>query len=412
MIDCERVRKDFPELGSGLVYLDSAASTLKPKPVVDSMKEFALRRYSNVHRGTYKLAVEATRIYEEAHRVIAEFIGAKRWEEIVFTYNTTHAINLVAWTLVYNGVLKRGDEILVTEAEHHSNLLPWAAAARAVGARLRILPVDPQGIPVWEDIDEYITDRTRVVAFHLASNVTGAKAPVEEVSRAARSRGAIIVVDGAQGVPHFPIDVNSMNIDFLAFSGHKMLGPTGIGVLWGRLELLEDLEPPWQGGGQIRDVRVVGDTVAVDWDEPPWKFEPGTPPIVEAVGLTEAVRYLEKLGMSNVESHESELVRELYEWLGEIRGVKPVGPPPSQHPRTGVVSFTLEGLTPDAVSVYLASRGIAVRAGLHCAHPLHYALGLYEGTIRASLYIYNCSRDAEALVSSVESLVKLIGKTG
>ena len=222
------------------------------------------------------------------------------------------------------------------------------------------------------------------------------------------------MADGAQGVPHFPVDVSGLGVDMLAFSGHKMLGPTGIGVLWARLDLLQELDPPWAGGGQARKLALPPSgggyrQPSVEWEDPPWKFEPGTPPIIEAIGLSEAVRYLERLGMANVEAHEAALTRELYEALREIPGVRLVGPPPTMHPRTGVVSFTLDGLTPDAVSLYLGARGIAVRSGLHCAHPLHRALGLDEGTVRASLYIYNCLGDVEKLVDALHSLTRISG---
>lgn len=401
ILDCERIRADFPSLREGLVFLDSAASTLKPVQVVEAMSSFALERYANVHRGAYRLSVEATRAYEEAREVVASFIGALP-EEVVFTYNATDALNRVALALALNRVVVGGDEIIVTEAEHNSNLLPWFNLSRLTGATLKIVPVDERGVPRWDRLLSSITGRTRLVAVGHVSNVTGAVAPVREIAREARRVGALLVVDGAQSVPHMPVDVRELGADFLAFSGHKMLGPTGIGVLWARRDLLEELDPPVAGGGTVRDVSSQAGALTVVWEDPPAKFEAGTPPVIEAVGLRAAVEYLAGIGMERVEAHERALARELAKALEDL-GARVIGPPPGE--RSGIVSFTIPGVDPDAVGARLSAKGIAVRTGLHCAYLLHKRLGLHRGTVRASLYIYNCPRDVEKLVEAVREIM-------
>lgn len=403
MLSCDDVRSEFPALRGGLVFLDSAASTLKPARVVEAMRAFALERYANVHRGLYRLSLEATRAYEEAHRVVASLIGA-RSEEIVFTSGTTASIQLAAELLASNGILQSGDEIVTSVAEHHSNLLPWARIARRVGARLRLIPVDGRGRPRWDLLDEYMSGRARVVAVGHVSNVTGYESPIREIARTAHRHGAIVVVDGAQSVPHMPISVEELGADMLAFSGHKMLGPTGIGVLWIRGGLARSLEPPLGGGGTVSRVRVRGEQVEVEWEEPPLRFESGTPPIIEAVGLAEAARMLMEVGLERVAAHERELVGAVLEELSRIPGVGIVGPE-SPEERRGIVSFTVEGMDPDLVGASLSRRGIAVRTGLHCAHPLHDALGLPGGSVRASLYLYNCPGDVEALARALRAFL-------
>lgn len=408
MLDCVAIREDFEVIGKeGIAYLDNAASTLKPRQVIEAIAEFMRGSYANVHRGVHRLSVKASEAYESAHEVVAKFIGAGSWEEVVFLRNTTEASQLLIETLVANGVIGKGDEVVLTEAEHHSILLPWLRAVRRVGARPRILPVDDEGVPEWGMLDEFLSERTRAVVFAHVSNVTGYVTDVKEVVRRARSVGALVVLDAAQSVPHMPFDVKELGIDFAMFSGHKMLGPTGIGVLWGRADLLRELEPPLGGGGTVRDVRLVGSEAEVAWDDPPWRFEAGTPPIIEAVGLTEAVNYLRRLGMGNVARHERELTALALKKITEIEGIEVVGPKdPSR--RHGIVSFVIEGHNPDTIGVWLDVRRIAVRTGKHCAHPLHHRLGL-EGTVRASFYIYNCVDDVERLISALREYVARYG---
>lgn len=404
MLDCSSLRPLFPALHGGLVFLDSAASTLKPRPVLDAMHEFALNKYANVHRGSYRLSVEATEAYEEAHRIVERFIGAREGE-VVFTGNTTSSMHLAALLSLWNGVIKPGSRVVVPLDAHHSTLLPWARAAERAGASLSLVPVDGEGVPRWEVLDELLGegDVSVVVVTHV-SNVTGYESPVREIAARAKRQGALVVVDSAQGVPHLPVNVNHLGADMIAFSGHKMLGPTGIGVLWIRRELAESLEPPLGGGGTVEEVRVEGGRLLVEWEEPPLKFESGTPPIIEAVGLAAAVEILEGLGMEEVARHEAELVRMLMEELTMLRGVELVGPRDAWR-RRGIVSFTVRGWEPGMIGAMLGVRNIAVRAGRHCAHPLHHALGRPEGSVRVSFYIYNCPGDVEALVSALREIL-------
>ncbi|MEB3825090.1 MAG: cysteine desulfurase [Desulfurococcales archaeon] len=407
MLDPAIVRNDFPELkASSIAFLDNAASTLKPLKVIDAMREFSLTRYANVHRGVYKLSMEASIAYDKAREKVASFIKADP-REVVFTYNSTDSLRRLALILLHNKIIREGDEILVTQAEHHSNMLPWRGLALLVGARLRVLPVDSEGVPRWDLVDEYLSDRTKIVAFAHVSNVTGSIAPVRIVADKARDAGALVVLDSAQGAPHLEIDVKKLGVDFMVFSGHKMLGPTGIGVLWMRRELSEELEPLLGGGGTIKDVRQSGPAVDVEWEEPPFKWEPGTPPIIESIGLSAAVEYLESIGMDSVTRYEEELTKALFDLLSDrLKEKITILGPRDPGRRLGIVSFTLEGYTPDAVGLYLSTRGIAVRTGKHCAHPLHYALGASQGSVRASLYLYNTLEDIEKLVSSLQSIAK------
>ncbi|MCE4621614.1 MAG: cysteine desulfurase [Desulfurococcales archaeon] len=406
MPSCEEIRKDFPELETGIAYLDSAASSLKPRAVVEAMREFTYRTYANVHRGVYKLSLEASRAYEDAHEVVAKFIGARSWEEVIFTTNTTYAMNMAAMALLLNGRITRGSNIVITEGDHHSNILPWITAAKLAGAEVRVIPVNEEGVPRWEMLEELIDERTAVVAAGHVSNVTGYRAPVERIARIAHSVDALVVVDGAQSVPHMPVNVYDLGIDMLAFSGHKMMGPTGIGVLWGRKDLLEELDPPFTGGGTVKLVEPPPEGPGlprINWEDLPWKFEAGTPPIIEAVGLSAAVEYLERIGMEWIERHEYELTDYTMRLLGELEEVRIVGPrDPSR--RIGIVSFVYSDIPPDTVGAYLSSRGVAVRTGLHCAHMLHLRLGLRMGSVRASFYAYNCKDDVERLY---EALVEL-----
>ncbi len=410
MLDCGAIREDFEIiLKEGITYLDNAASTLKPRQVIEAMSKFMKESYANVHRGVHRLSVKASIAYESAHEVIAKFIGADSWEEVIFLRNTTEASQLLSETLTTNGIIKEGDEIVLSEAEHHAILLPWIRAAKRVGAKPRIVPVDGEGVPRWDMLNEFLSEKTKAIVFAHVSNVTGYVTDVKEIVRKAKSVGALVVLDAAQSVPHMSINVRELGIDFALFSGHKMLGPTGIGVLWGRADLLRELEPPLGGGGSVRDVILANGGVEVEWDDPPWKFEAGTPPIVEAVGLAEAVAYLEKLGMNNVARHEKELTARALAEMSRISGVKIVGPKDPDR-RHGIISFVIEGHNSDTVGAWLDTKKIAVRTGKHCAHPLHHRLGL-DGTVRASFYIYNCVDDVERLVSALREYVARYGSS-
>ncbi|MEM1873697.1 MAG: cysteine desulfurase [Acidilobaceae archaeon] len=401
---CEKVREDFPELSRRkVVYLDSTASSLKPRRVIEAMAEFMSYSYANVHRGVYTLSLEASRAYDEAHEVVARFIGARDWREVVFTKSTTEAMQLLAQTFIHNRIVKQGDEVILTEAEHNSTLLPWYRAAKSAGARVKLVPVDEEGVPRWSLLESMVSEKTRAVVFAHVSNVTGYVSDVRRIARIAHSVGAYVVVDGAQSVPHLKTRVYELEADFLAFSGHKMLGPTGIGVLWGRLDILEDLENPLGGGDTVKNVTLAGEDLIIEWEDLPMRFEAGTPPIVEAVGLAEAVRYLESLGMESVEEHDRELTRLALRELEEIEEVKIVGPRDPQK-KTSIVAFNVGSVAPDLVGLWLDSMGIAVRTGRHCAHVLHQRLGLPLGSVRASFYVYNCREDVYALSEALRKL--------
>lgn len=409
IILCLAPREDFPEIiDRGVIYLDSAASTLKPRQVIEAMARFAMYSYSNVHRGVYGLSIEASKAYEDSHEDVARFIGG-RWDEIVFVRNTSEAIQLAVLTLMFNGYIQKGDEIIATQADHLSLILPLARIARFIGAKLRIIPTTAEGLPAWDLLPNIISKRTRIVAFSHKSNVTGYTSDAKQIARIAHEHGAIVIADGAQSVPHMKIDVKSLGADFLAFSGHKMLGPTGIGVLWGRIDLLEKLEPPLGGGGTVRRVRLVGEDLDILWEEPPWRFETGTPPIIEAIGLSEAVRYLERIGMDRIHEHERTLTRLTLRSLEELDDrIKIIGPMDPDK-RIGIVTFTLKGSSPEAIGMWLDKKRIAVRTGLHCAHALHDGLGYSDGSVRASFYLYNCESDIEALIKAINDYIKTSG---
>jgi cysteine desulfurase/selenocysteine lyase len=398
-LDVESLRKDFPIFetqvhGKPLIYLDSASSSQKPRQVVDRMVRFYETEYANVHRGVYDLSERATAAYEGARAICARFVGARDPRSIIFTRGTTEGINLVRFTWARANV-KAGDEILVTEMEHHSNLVPWQLLAQEVGASLRHLPVDDEGLLRTDLLDEYITDRTKVVAVSLMSNVLGTINPVRALADAAHAAGARIVVDAAQAAPHIPIDVNELDVDFLAYSSHKMLGPTGAGALYGRLDLLEEM-PPFHGGGEmIREVFPDHST----WAEVPHKFEAGTPNIAQAVGMGAAVEYLEGLGMDNVRAHEKEMVDYGISKLEEA-GAKVYGPKDISI-RGGVASFNLDEVHPHDMATILDQEGLCIRAGHHCAQPLMRVLGV-PATARASFYVYNTPDEIDALVGALD----------
>ena len=397
----QETRADFPILerivnGHPLIYLDSAASSQRPRSVMEAMTRYYERSHSNVHRSIHTLGEEATELYETARDRVQRFINAPSREEIVFTRNTTDGINLLAEALARR--LVPGDEILITELEHHSNIIPWQMAARDHGAVVKAVPVTADGQLDLEAFGRLLNPRTRIFAFAHVSNVLGTIIPVAQLARRAREVGALTVVDGAQAIPHLPVDIVALDCDFYAFSAHKMLGPTGLGVLYGRRALLDDLEPARGGGEMIKEVWVD----RAQWNDLPWRFEPGTPPIAEAVGLTAAIEYLEKLGMERVAQHEGALTRQAMEVLGGIPGVKLYGPPASE-PRGAVVAFTVRNLHPHDVAALLDAEGVAVRAGHHCAQPLMRCLGVV-GTSRASFSVFNSPEDVQALGRAVIGL--------
>ena len=397
----ETTRGDFPILdrivnGHRLVYLDSAASSQKPRTVIEAMTRYYETSHANVHRSIHTLGEEATALYETARDRVQRFIGAGSRAEVVFTRGTTDGINLVADAL--GRTLRPGDEILITELEHHSNIIPWQMAARGRGVTVRAVPVGADGMLDLDAFERLLGPRTRVVAFAHVSNVLGTITPVAQMCARARSVGAITVLDGAQAAPHLPLDMLALGCDFYAFSSHKMLGPTGIGVLWGRLAALEALEPTRGGGEMIKEVWID----RARWNDLPWRFEPGTPPIAEAVGLTAAVEYLEKLGMEHVAEHERALARQAVEQLQVVPGVTVYGPSAAID-RGAVVAFSVAGLHPHDVAALLDQEGIAVRAGHHCAQPLMHRYGI-TGTARASFSVYSSSEDISLLAHAVAAL--------
>ncbi len=405
MIDTKAIRKDFPILarkinGKRLVYLDNAATTQKPRQVIDAIKEYYEKHNSNVHRAVHTLSGEATELYDKAHEKAASFINAEGCEEIVFTKNATESLNTVANH--FAKTLRKGDEIVLSRMEHHSNLVPWQNAARISGARIKYADIDKTGELSIGQIKELITKKTKVVAVTHASNVLGTINNAREIAEVAHDKGAVVAVDGAQSVPNMPVDVKKIGCDFLAFSAHKMLGPTGIGVLYGRKELLDKMEPLTFGGDMISEVTFE----SASWNELPWKFEAGTPNIAGAAGFSAAIDYLKKIGMDNVREHELQLTRYAMKRLSGVEGLEIYGP--SAEKRTGVVSFNIKGAHPHDVSTILDGEGIAVRGGHHCAMPLMGLLGI-QGSARASFYIYNTKDEIDSLILALSKVGKIMG---
>lgn len=401
--DVDEVRKDFPifERRVGdypLTYLDSANTSQKPRQVVDTIADFYLHHNANVARAMHQLGIEATAAYEGARARIADFIGATGPDEIIFTRNATEALNLAANTLAGRGDgLRPGDEIVVTEMEHHSNIVPWQLVCQRTGATLRWFTVTPDGQLDLEAAERegLINERTKVVSVGWVSNVVGTINPVRRIADAAHAVGAVMVADGAQGVPLLVTDVAELGVDLLAFTGHKICGPTGIGVLYGRRDLLAEL-PPFLGGGEmIEVVEMSGSTYA----DPPQRFEAGTPPIAQAIGLGAAIDYVSALGMANVAAHERQIVEYALGQLRNVEGVHILGSDQAQG-RGGAISFVLDGVHPHDVMQLLDSRGVAVRGGHHCARPLHTRLGI-QSSIRASAYLYTTTTEIDALVEAL-----------
>ena len=397
----EQTRADFPILrrivhGQPLVYLDSAASSQKPRQVLEAMQSYYEQTHANVHRSIHTLGEEATEVYEAARDAVRVFIGARFREEIIFTRGTTDGINVVARALALT--LKPGDEVLVTEMEHHSNLIPWQMICRERGAVVKAVPVVGEGVLDQDAFGRLLSPRTRLVALAHVSNVLGTINPVTDMTRRAHEAGALVLLDGAQAAPHLALDVAAIGCDFYVFSAHKVLGPTGIGVLYGRREVLERLEPGLGGSEMIKEVWIDH----AQWNDLPWRFEPGTPPIAEAVGLHAAVVYLDKLGMARVEAHERALCRLAMDALERIPGVTLYGPRNAEL-KGAVVAFNVDGIHPHDGAALLDERGIGVRAGHHCAQPLMRRLGIV-GTLRASFSVYNTAAEIALLSEAVQSL--------
>ena len=408
MLDVRRIRQDFPILrqqvnGRRLVYLDNAATTQKPRQVIEALVRYYETSNANIHRGIHTLATRATEQYEDARRKVARFIGARGPEEVVFTRNATEAINLVAraWGDEHVG---EGDEIVLTLMEHHSNIVPWQLLARRKGAVLRYAGISADGKLDIDGLRQLVGRRTKLVAVTHMSNVLGTINPVADIAEMAHRAGALLLVDGAQSVPHLPVDVQALGADFLAFSAHKMLGPTGVGVLWARAELLEAMPPFLGGGDMIAVVRPESST----WAELPHKFEAGTPNIADVIAFGAAVDYLEGIGMSNARRHEEELTELALERLRRVAGVRIFGPS-SASERGGVVSFAMEAAHPHDVATIADGYGVAIRAGHHCAQLLMRALGV-PATSRASFSIYNDVDDIEALVEALEGVNRVFGE--
>ncbi len=401
--DVARIRADFPILGrevygKPLVYLDNAATTQKPRVVIDAIRRFYEETNANIHRGLHFLSERATEQYESVRSKVRDFLGAGDDREIVFTRGTTEAINLVAasWG---RWQLRPGDEIVLSAMEHHSNIVPWQLVCEATGAKIRVIPMDDSGELQLEEYEKLLGPRTKLVAITHVSNALGTVNPVEKIVAAAKAVGARVLVDGAQAVPHLPVNVQALGCDFYAFSGHKLFGPTGVGVLWGRAELL-DAMPPYQGGGEmIRTVTFERST----WNHIPHKFEAGTPPIAEVIGLGAAIEYVEQVGREAISQHEHSLLARAIQELSAIPGVRIVGT--AKH-KAAVVSFVLDGIHPHDVGTILDREGIAIRAGHHCAQPLMQRLGL-TATARASFAMYNTVEEADALVAGVAKVIEV-----
>jgi cysteine desulfurase/selenocysteine lyase len=403
----EQVRASFPILqrevrpGVPLVYLDSTATSQKPQSVIEAMSSFLAHSNANIHRGIHTLAEESTALYESARQRVAQFIHAAQAREIVFTRNATESINLVAQTWGRQ-VLQAGDLVILTEMEHHANLVPWQMLAAEKGLRLEFIEVTPDGLLDMDSYRRWLAEEPKLVAFSQMSNVLGTINSAQEIITLAHAQGALTLVDAAQSVPHAHVDVQALDADFLVFSAHKMCGPTGIGVLYGRKELLERM-PPYQGGGDmIKRVRLRSFVP----NEIPYKFEAGTPAIAEAIGLGAAVDYLREVGMHAILAHEHTLVSYAMERLEEIPGVRVIGPPADR--RGGVTSFTLDGVHPHDIAQILDENGVAIRAGHHCAMPLHEKMGL-PATARASYYLYNTLAEVDQLVEGLYKVKKLFG---
>ncbi|MGB9741197.1 MAG: aminotransferase class V-fold PLP-dependent enzyme [Candidatus Bathyarchaeia archaeon] len=408
MLNPYRIREDFPILkrrvnGQPLIYFDNAATSQKPKQVIEAIRNFYENYNANVHRAVHTLSQEASGLYEEAHEEVANFINAKGMEEIVFVRGTTEAINLVAYAWGLRN-LKKGDEVLVTLMEHHSNIVPWEILSKVNGFAVKYAEVNGDGTLNYESLESLISNKTKIVCISHVSNVSGVINDIKKVAKLAHEHEALMLVDGAQSVPHLPINVKDLDTDFLAFSGHKMLGPTGIGVLYGKSDILEEMEP-FQGGGEmIHDVSYDKKTksCSITWNELPWKFEAGTPNVCGGVGLMEAVRYLRNLGMEDVKAHECMLTEYAMQRMQECRKVRVYGPEDASI-KCGIIPFNVDGLNSHDVALFLDNYGIMIRSGFHCAQPLHQIFKL-QSSARVSFYIYNTREEVDRFIEVLKEI--------
>ena len=391
----DSLKSDFPIFNdSDLVYLDNASTTQKPKQVLDAVMAMYTDSNANVHRALYDIGSKATEKFENSRKNISDFINATSEKEIIFTSGTTESINLLAHTL--DNSLGPGDDILVSEMEHHANLVPWQMASERTGASLKFIPINSTGELDLSDPEKYFTRSTKIIALTHVSNVLGTINPINDIAGIAKEIGALFIVDGAQGIPHQSIDVQDLGCDFYAFSGHKMLGPTGIGSLWGKMELLEEMDPFMGGGEMIENVSMLSST----WNEVPYKFEAGTPNFVQAVGLSAAIDYLNDIGMTNITKHESELTSYALEKMSQIEGLRVFGSPKN---RAGVISFNIDGIHAHDLAQFLNEDNIAIRVGHHCAQPL--LSSLKENSVaRLSIYIYNDKSDIDMFCTSLSTI--------
>jgi len=399
-LDVAKIKKNFPIFertvhNKPLCYLDNAATSQKPIQVIEAMTDFYKRYNANVHRSLYELGEEATQEYEKVREKVAGFINAKYASEIVFTKGTTESINLVAYGWGIKGKIRKGDNIVSTVMEHHSNLIPWFFVRDYSGVELSWIDIDEEGYLNMEDLDKLITDKTKLVAIAHISNVLGTINPIKDIARRAHEVGALCLVDAAQSVPHLPVDVQDLDCDLLAFSGHKMLGPTGIGVLYGKQKVLEDIEPLLGGGEMIHEVHLG----TARWSEVPGKFEGGTPNMGGVIGLGASIDYLNSLGMENIRNHEIDITTYAIDTLSKIKGIKLYGPP-DMNLRGGIISFTMDGIHPHDIAAILDAEGIAIRSGHNCAQPLMDRYNLIV-IARASFYVYNTFEDVDRLVKAL-----------
>jgi cysteine desulfurase/selenocysteine lyase len=409
MLDPYKIRRDFPILnrkvnGHPLIYFDNAATSQKPKQVIEAVKDFYENHNANVHRAVHTLSQEASELYEKAHEEVAQFINAKGMEETVFVRGTTEAINLVAYSWGFRNLGKQ-DEVIISLMEHHSNIVPWEIMSKIKGFKIRYAEVKEDGTLNYESFESLATSRTKLVCVSHVSNITGVVNDIQRISKSTHQNGALLIVDAAQSVPHMPVDVRKLDVDFLAFSGHKMLAPTGIGVLYGKRALLEDMEPFQGGGDMIKEVDYSPRTkrCSIRWNSLPWKFEAGTPHISGGVGLMEAVRYLKQLGMKNVAAHEEMLTKYAMQHMKDCGEKVEIYGPKDASAKCGIIPFGVAGLSSHDVALFLDNYGIMIRSGFHCAQPLHQLLKL-NSSARASFYIYNTKEEVDRFIEVLKEI--------